>query len=68
MFVEHNLNIARVASVGKLERCAVANTIAPNSYVDEQTQKETSLPAQPNGIIFSLSTHLTVLIICTLFY
>ncbi|KAI3756072.1 hypothetical protein L1987_55885 [Smallanthus sonchifolius] len=38
-----------VAPVGKPERCAIANTVASNSYVDEQTLKETSFPTQPKG-------------------
>lgn len=50
VFVEFNLNVARVASVGKPEKCATANTVASNSYVDEQTIKETSFPTQPKGI------------------
>ncbi|XP_076952423.1 uncharacterized protein LOC143626146 isoform X2 [Bidens hawaiensis] len=39
----------RVASVGKPEKCETANTAASNSYVDEQTIKETSFPTKPKG-------------------
>ncbi|KAK1430827.1 hypothetical protein QVD17_13864 [Tagetes erecta] len=42
-------NSTRLASVGKPERRAIAKTVASNSYVDEHTQKETLLPAQPKG-------------------
>ncbi|PWA43716.1 hypothetical protein CTI12_AA422870 [Artemisia annua] len=48
--VELNLNVAQIASVGKPERSALANTAASNSHVDEQTLKMTSFPLQAKGI------------------
>ncbi|KAM0029616.1 putative SAGA-associated factor 73 [Helianthus debilis subsp. tardiflorus] len=39
----------RVASVGKPGRCAIANTVASNSHVNEQIPKETTFPTKQQG-------------------
>ncbi|KAL8264134.1 hypothetical protein R6Q59_022264 [Mikania micrantha] len=49
-------NSTRAATVGKHEKCAIANSVASNSCVNEQTLKETSFPTQPKGGEFLYET------------
>ncbi|KAC9988321.1 hypothetical protein E3N88_27244 [Mikania micrantha] len=44
-------NSTRAATVGKHEKCAIANSVASNSCVNEQTLKETSFPTQPKDML-----------------